>query len=59
MSWIIMLLGANNNFYTEVEKVSMSYLGRNSETIDRLGGRVTAPIKRTTFGWRNLRIIRT
>lgn len=35
------------------------YLGRNSVTIERLGGRVTAPIKRTTFGWRNLRIITT
>jgi len=35
------------------------YLGRNSVMIDRFGGRVTAPIKRTTFGWRNLRIIRT
>lgn len=35
------------------------YLGRNSVTIERLGGRVTAPMKRTTFGWRNLRIMRT
>ena len=35
------------------------YLGRNSVTMDRFGGRVTAPIKRTTFGWRSLRIIRT
>jgi len=26
------------------------YLGRNSDTIERLGGRVTAPRKRTTFG---------
>ena len=35
------------------------YLGRNSVTIERFGGRVTAPMKRTTFGWRNLRIMRT
>lgn len=33
------------------------YLGRNSVTIERLGTRVTAPINRTTFGWRNLFII--
>lgn len=26
------------------------YLGRNSVTIERFGGRVTAPMKRTTFG---------
>lgn len=42
-----------------IEKVKDIYLGRNSEMIERLGGRVTAPIKRTTFGWRSLRIIRT
>ena len=40
-------------------KHTIIYLGRNSVMIDRFGGRVTAPIKRTTFGWRNLRIIRT
>lgn len=38
---------------------SYMYLGRNSVIIERCGGRVTAPIKSTTFGWRNLRIIRT
>lgn len=35
------------------------YLGRNSVMIERFGGRVTAPMKRTTFGCRSLSIIRT
>ena len=38
---------------------SKTYLGRNSVKIERLGIRVTAPIKRTTFGCRSLFIIRT
>ena len=38
---------------------SKKYLGRNSVKIERLGIRVTAPIKRTTFGCRSLFIIRT
>jgi hypothetical protein len=36
-----------------------AYLGRNSVKIERLGVRVTAPIKRTTLGCRNRFIIRT
>lgn len=28
-------------------------------TIERFGGRVTAPMKSTTFGWRKLRMIST
>lgn len=40
-------------------KIKAIYLGRYSEMIERLGGRVTAPINRTIFGCRNLRIIRT
>jgi hypothetical protein len=39
--------------------LSVLYLGRYSHTIDKFGGRVTAPIKRTIFGWRSRRIIRT
>jgi len=35
------------------------YLGRYSDTMDKFGGRVTAPINRTIFGWRSRRIIRT
>jgi hypothetical protein len=31
-------------------KLRIIYLGRNSVMIERFGGRVTAPIKRTTFG---------
>lgn len=36
-----------------------TYLGRNSVTIERFGARVTAPMKRTTFGCLSLFIIRT
>lgn len=32
-------------------------LGRNSVRMEKFGGRVTAPMKRTTFGCRNLNII--
>lgn len=35
------------------------YLGRNSVMIERFGGRVTAPIKSTTFGCCSLSIIFT
>lgn len=37
----------------------LEYLGRNSVTIERFGTRVTAPMKRTTFGCRSLLMIRT
>lgn len=37
----------------------MSYLGKYSVTIDRWGLSVTAPMKRTTFGWRTRFIIAT
>lgn len=36
-----------------------TYRGRNSVTIERFGGRVTAPIKRTTLGCLTLFMIST
>ncbi len=35
------------------------YLRRNSVMMERFGGCITAPMKRTTFGCRSLRIIHT
>lgn len=49
----IQLIMYDNKWGTEL------YLGRNSVMIERFGGRVTAPMKRTTFGCRSLSIIRT
>lgn len=42
---------------TKMEGIILTNLGRNSVSIERFGGRVTAPIKRTTLGCRSLRII--
>lgn len=42
----------------EIQRIA-AYLGRNSVIIERFGGRVTAPINRTTFGCLTLLMIRT
>lgn len=36
--------------FNNEKREKVIYLGRYSEMIERLGGRVTAPIKRTIFG---------
>jgi hypothetical protein len=53
---INMWLGNNT---IKVRNKVFTYLGRNSVTIERFGARVTAPMKRTTFGCLSLFIIRT
>lgn len=42
-----------------IRTCTLTYLGRNSVTIERFGARVTAPMKRTTLGCLTLFIIRT